>query len=740
MTHEQRKNIKEIVLEKDHPLVEKLEKLPKNANNELEYEALKDLLLNIDKKAVDLTPYDDSRLTDINQGGHWDIYRRRDANDNTVSFMLEREIVAQSPFLSINNSGVVAIDFGTKSTVAGVLDSNSRKKLLRIGSGNIKAEQSKNDYENPTIMEFIDIEGFKKDYFIKRTRPLTSWKDISISHTAESNLRSAKDDDFYRFFSNLKQWANSSNNIISVMDEKNKIEKLKNFKDCTNEDFNPIEFYAYFIGRYINNMRNGIYINYLLSFPVKYEKAVRDKICESFERGIKKSLPNIITKSGEVKIKVELRASEPAAYAISALKEYGFENIDENEKIHYGVFDFGGGTTDFDFGIWQLGDDEKGRYDYKIEHFAADGDVYLGGERLLEILAYEVFKSNKETMRQYNCAFTKPENEQGFGGDETLIKNTQDARKNTAELVSVLRFFWENIALFDDGALIDDSEINKRIDDFKVGKIEISLNTAQGEVKTLALEIDIIKLRQILKDKIANGVKKFFECFKNDASSKMPEIEKFHIFLGGNASRSPLVKEAFLEAIDKIKTNVADLEIALYPPLGTPEAEDKREELGLEADLNDDLSTKITCKTGVVFGLLDSRKSSKIEIISQVGNDDEARFTYFLGIEKRGKFKMIVDKNSIDVLSRDKKEFLSYADIDHFELYYTNDPRASGGYLDIKEKGVKRKVLALDQVYGENDRICIQIIGANTIKYFVIAEKDNSKTLFESKEIDLRQD
>ena len=60
------------------------------------------------------------------------------------------------------------------------------------------------------------------------------------------------------------------------------------------------------------------------------------------------------------------------------------------------VFDFGGGTTDFDFGVFYEADEKKStRYDYTIEHFGAGGDRYLGGENLLELLAFEVFKKDK---------------------------------------------------------------------------------------------------------------------------------------------------------------------------------------------------------------------------------------------------------------------------------------------------------------------------------------------------------
>ena len=46
------------------------------------------------------------------------------------------------------------------------------------------------------------------------------------------------------------------------------------------------------------------------------------------------------------KFKVNGDISEPTAYAVCALQEYGFDPEEDN-KVFYSVFDFGGGTTDF---------------------------------------------------------------------------------------------------------------------------------------------------------------------------------------------------------------------------------------------------------------------------------------------------------------------------------------------------------------------------------------------------------
>ena len=64
-------------------------------------------------------------------------------------------------------------------------------------------------------------------------------------------------------------------------------------------------------------MRNGIYLEYYLSFPVTYEKIIREKILKSFEKGIKKSLPIQIQENEKImkKFKVRHGSSEPAAYA-----------------------------------------------------------------------------------------------------------------------------------------------------------------------------------------------------------------------------------------------------------------------------------------------------------------------------------------------------------------------------------------------------------------------------------------
>ncbi len=145
--------------------------------------------------------------------------------------------------------------------------------------------------------------------------------------------------------------------------------------------------------------------------------------------------------------KVELRASEPCAYAISALKSYGFDKTAKLDKpIYYGVFDFGGGTTDFNFGKWEKSANPK--FAYKMTHFSSGGDKYLGGENLLELLAFEAYAKNFQTLKEKDIVIAKPNydgiDEQRFG---SFMQKSREACLNLQTIASKLRGFLENLTL-----------------------------------------------------------------------------------------------------------------------------------------------------------------------------------------------------------------------------------------------------------------------------------------------------
>ncbi len=561
--------------------IEKTLEIVSYSGVDVDFEKFKELMLKVDSVAVGLKSYSQSQLLDLN-GGHWDLEVPSTPKES-VTFRFdnlpkdpngkEENFYARSSLKDVNKHGVVAIDFGTKSTTAAYMDNNGIYRLLSIG-GDVDIE-SLEKYENPTIVEFRNKEKFLKDYNALDHRPFTEKHDMGVAHEAQKNLSNAQGNHLYRFFSQLKQWAGA--------DEK------QNFRDCEKDfplesfthctGFNPIEIYAYCIGRCVNNMHNGVFLKYFLSYPIKYEKHQAEKIKESFEKGLKKSLPRHVfddEKTAKM-FKVELRASEPCAYAISALKSYGFFKSEKLDKpVYYGVFDFGGGTTDFDFGKWEKSASPK--FLYKMTHFSSGGDKYLGGENLLELLAWEMYAKNFQELKAKDVVIAKPNYDridtQRFG---SFMQKSREARLNLQTIASTLRPFLENL----DANIVEAIEEGEEfeIEGFEKGS-KITLFDRNGVETECDLKVDCKELLSLLKDKINESVANFFARFSKVMAENIDDqCRVFHIFLGGNASRSLLVKQAFENAKEKQlkdykqKTSKDDFKFIIYEPLGTEKSD-----------------------------------------------------------------------------------------------------------------------------------------------------------------------
>lgn len=508
-----------------------------------------------------------------------------------------------------------------------------------------------------------------------------------MAHEAQKNAVGVKGNDLYRFFSQLKQWAGADEkqNFRDLIEDF----PLESFTNCT--DFNPIEIYAYCIGRCINNMENGVFLKYFLSYPIKYEKHQAEKIRESFERGLKKSLPRHVFDDEKTAktFKVELRVSEPCAYAISALKSYGFFKSEKLDKpVYYGVFDFGGGTTDFDFGKWEKSASPK--FLYKMTHFSSGGDKYLGGENLLELLAWEAYAKNFQTLKEKDIVITKPNYDridtQRFG---SFMQNSSGARLNLQEIASKLRPFLENL----DADIIEAIEENEEfeIEGFeKEFKVQL-FDRNGGKVEEDGFKVDCKELLSLLKEKIDEGVANFFAGFSKVMAENIDDqCRAFHIFLGGNASKSVLVKQAFENAKEKQlkdykqKTSKEDFTFIIYEPLGTEASDKQILELTGEDVSNKPSYVKATCKTGVAFGLLESRP--KAGGIERPSIDSNPVFKYDLGIERERKFHIKISRDSLRPneyqIFKTKEEWGGF---DGLEIRYSDKALANTNTLDIED-------------------------------------------------------
>ncbi|GAA9286061.1 hypothetical protein TH0233_08270 [Helicobacter pylori] len=231
------------------------------------------------------------------------------------------------------------------------------------------------------------------------------------------------------------------------------------------------------------------------------------------------------------------------------------------------------------------------------------------------------------------------------------MQKSREVCLNLQTIASNLRGFLENL----DAHIIEAIEENE---EFDIGELKKDLSKNKlfdrngKEVEEIELKIDCKELLELLKSKIDDGVANFFAGFSKVMAENIDnQCRAFHIFLGENASKSVLVKQAFEDAKEKqLKAykqmaSKDDFTFILYEPLGTEASDKQILELTGEDVSKIPPYCKATCKTGVAFGLLESRnKAGGIEMPSI---DSNPVFKYDLGVEKEGKFHAKISRDSL---------------------------------------------------------------------------------------------
>ena len=674
-------------------------------------EALRTELLECDYHRAMLDKYDAKLLTDPKRG-HWDLWDWDNSHKDGVSVKLPERWVARDPEADINH-GIVAIDFGTKSTVVVYENEQLQHLPLQVGNGNYGKGVEEANYENPTVIQFLDLQSFIKAYNARAGRPYTSWNDVTVSHTAFQNMNNNSSELYYSFLTDLKQWCGSGQGLL-LCDQKGYLQELPPYVELTDEDADPLAYYAYYLGLYINNMlsEKHLFMHYIMSFPVTYEKENREKMRHSFEAGLKKSLPTALLSNPDAMkhFLVEEGASEPAAYAITALQEYGFDPCGD-EKNYYAVFDFGGGTTDFDFGVYQEADSD--RYDYKLVHFGENGDRTLGGENILRLLAFRVFCHNQQKLLNPRIPFTWAADKCEFRGSEAFIKDSREAHANMHNLMEALRPVWENPDGEEAKSLLENGEVAFNVfqeDGTMIPNFSLSL---KGEDEAAPLDLE-----RIIQDRILKGIENFFvamkEAFANyseeDGIDPLEKIDSISVFLGGNSSKSKRVTTLFQEVIAEKEEGTPTFTI--YPTLGSPEALERQEAIWRENPaLRPDELIRPTGKTGVAYGLLACRNSGNVQVITLQPDSRRTGFQFYVGRNKKRRFHPVIDRNT----SFDTWHYFIDASND-FDLLYTKVPEAATGKAPVTI--AKQIHVSLEKPEPEAN-VYIRPVSTDTIVYIV---------------------
>ncbi|XID74648.1 hypothetical protein ACF3NA_09015 [Alkanindiges sp. WGS2144] len=616
--------------------------LPEKVYNYKPELSIAEIWQSIDYTTTRLPKIDTLCFIDVKQG-MWEFYAPKALQDKFTKVQTSQFFRDRNPALDIREASV-AIDFGTSSTVVAIR-ANGKDELLRIGMQEkhfAQDEITDQQYENPTVLEFIDLQEFLNEWKSEVYRPLVDWNNIHCSHEARANLR--KNDTNSSVVSSillrLKQWAlRGEQQEVRIRDQQEYEYQLKPLTEYNpvkgkvielGKDYpelDPIEIYAWFLGMNINWRARGIFLNYYLTFPVEYPNDIKNKILAAFRRGLQRSLPEALLYDARInEFSVEELASEPAAFAAAALERLEIEPDDGG--VSYAVFDFGGGTTDFDYGFYRLPTDEEEDegWDHVIEHFGSSGDKFLGGENLLENLAYLVFQANASECRKKNVAFTKPLDADSFAGSELLIEQTQAAYTNTTLMMSKLRPLWEA------GKIDLDSK----------GTETFKLMSKDGKTVDCEININQKELITFLENRIRQGLKNFFIALKGafrQQTQQLPEL--VHILLAGNSSRSSIVL-GLLGCLEEDKSKALhDFSLADRAEIFLDDNEIPIFEIHLPLDADPKNPYAPTAKTGVALGLLRLGHGERLKVINHAAqHNTDSPFQYFVGAFKRDIFQV----------------------------------------------------------------------------------------------------
>jgi len=644
----------------------------KNVDSNIKISELKKYFLERFNKQLEFEVYPEEILKDKDLG-LWDLFTVEEIEESIEIKESENEEgwEARDPNSNDILKNTVAIDFGTSSTVVAFRNKAGRKVLIRIGNTSGENAFSSEVYENPSMVQFFNIEGIKECFSSTYSRPFTRWGDAPISHTVKKNLQDNIEDNavINQIISDLKTFVKENDaKPLRLVDDKEKEFEIKwqHNNDINklsgSDEFDPIEYYAYLIGLYVNNQNYKtsteqyvVFTKYQLTVPVNFSKESKERLRRSFTRGLRRSIPKSLLDRG-IDIQVEIKHYEPVAYAAGVIIN---KKLDERD-VNFAVYDLGAGTADFSYG--HFGEAKDDNYDFQLTLYRISGNNYLGAESIFNEIAYYTYidDRNFEKLLNERIPFYIPlQIGTPRPGCELIRDNSCYGRTNTYLLVNKIRKYIV-------GGFKKDSEGGKPKINFNIIPDKKSEKT-----KNIEITLDYSFTNEHFTKKIYEGIRQFFMDLSKAFSGK-EEVKKIDIFLAGNASKSIVVKKLFDLVVQYIngkyeeykaddsgdenknieevikeffakedKTFLDDLKGKYEFEIHQPSEDKKNEE---DKENKEDKKNKdypFTCKTGVALGL--------VELIGgKIKFEDKrpATFNYYLGRYKKRKFEVIIKRDA----------------------------------------------------------------------------------------------
>lgn len=631
----------------------------------------------------------------------------------------------------------VSIDFGTSSSCVAVEGENGIIELLTLSSNEEPDAdiQQINIYENPTYVMLYRWKEIYKQWkrenvnfpFLQRGDRGDEMADKGVQYDFGYSVKDCMDDvnedELNSILSEIKMIPSilHDGKHLSVrpyiIGEKPVIKLVDSPEKEDEENFDVVAFYAYILGRAINNVaKNKLYTKYNISYPVKFDNELCEKIRKSLEYGLKRSLPLPLRDAKDAKgrdvVQIKMNRAEPVAYIGAICGKYLKLKGDKPEL--FAVFDFGGGTLDYSFGIFTNDPEDENSAVLHVLH--VDGDSNIGGETLIKRMSYWIYSDdrNNKQMIEKNIPFELPIGEiipDEFS--EKLFNESMEAKSNVRKVNEVI-----SRRIFED-----------RLDDDKEsGEEKIELIALNGEEEDIELSYDIQSLnnnlQEVLKEKVLEFRDVMDKTFKThedlikECGGDEYNIRQVNIYKAGNSSKNKLLESVMKETFEE---NYNEKRIWLIDETDTDFMMDFWENLTGESRKKEKKKIAITPKTAVAIGQINLNRYEVKDDYIKSGNDG-APFAWYVGNKNAGdgSFKIILEK------STKKTEWVKYCKINSTDtkIYcsetYTIDGNSSsvhGIEIDLDEdaigqflylrivdsKRVAYTVCARGEKPGEND-------------------------------------
>lgn len=598
-----------------------------------------------------------------------------------------------------NNSNSIVIDFGTSSTC--VAYSNSEMITLESMDGSIKNKSR--IFENPTNFMVNNWNNFSEKWLRE------DYPDIlRMDYLGDSKGHFIQGNRLKEGFINKEILNATLDKIKLIPYTKLKLEKRLKFKAAIDnekeillvtgdeeqeneESFKPIVAYAYLLGRNIMSPKKGsstelkdeeIPVKFRMTIPTKFDSEIKEIIKQDIEKGIKLAAPKNIRDS----IKVEIGNEEPVAFVGAMIQE---KELRWGDK--FAIFDFGGGTLDFAFGLYREAtedDIEDEEIESVLEIYNTDGNERGGAEYLINKLSYYVYRENEDTMLENKIPFIVPIDEKKV---EFFDENLLSGKSTNAEL---------NLKAFNEF-------ITRKIfiNDEDISSLSLELKDIDNAQKTPTLTVDTTLIKDRIRDNMEMMVDNFIEMMLRD----IPEpYNNLKIFRAGNGSRNTILEEVFKNKLEN-HSKFSSSKICF---------------------VDDPSQNGINPKTAVVLGEVNLRRNqAEMKIIYRnkiEGKENETPFEFYVGRQDRqgsSDFEELLYKGSTEkqwkdygLVSKENKEK---------EIFYT-DVR---GITDIKDSRLRyQRFIFTDEEMVESRRLWIRANSANKIEY-IFSKKEPSKDL-----------